>query len=132
MEKLKQFHGHISLYGETGLQALYLSNLEHSIRASGSILQTRNQQGLETQGSGDISEARIQDTGTTKVKSQLQPLTEESEAPKILSVDTKTEDGNSVCKVGSSPSDNSIVAPLDDLAMLAEQVVCAHCTYDPF
>ena len=68
----------------------------------------------------------------TKVKSQLQPLTEESEAPIILSVDTKTEDGNSVCNVGSSPSDNSIVAPLDDLAMLAEQVVCAHCTYDPF
>ena len=67
----------------------------------------------------------------TKVKSRLQPLTEDSEAPIILSVDTKTEDGNSVCKVGSSPSDNSIVAPLDDLAMLAEQVV-SHCTYDPF
>ena len=68
----------------------------------------------------------------TKVKSQLQPLTEESEAPIILSVDTKTEHRNSVCKVGSSPSDNSIAAPLDDLAMLAEQVVCARCTYDPF
>ena len=65
----------------------------------------------------------------TKVKSQLQPLTLESEAPVVLSVDTKTEDGNSVCKGGSSPSDNSIVAPLDDLEMLSEQVVYASCTY---
>ena len=65
----------------------------------------------------------------TKIKSQLQPLTPESEALVILSVDTKTEDGNSVCKGGSSPSDNSIVAPLDDLEMLSEQVVCASCTY---
>ena len=56
----------------------------------------------------------------TKVKSQTQPLTPESEAPIILSVDTKTEDGNSVCKGGSSPSDNSIVAPLDDQEMLSD------------
>ena len=55
----------------------------------------------------------------TKVKSQLQSLTPESEAPVILSVDTKTEDGNSVRKGGSSPSDNSIVAPLDDQEMLS-------------
>ena len=27
LENLKQFRGHSSLYGETGLQALYLSNL---------------------------------------------------------------------------------------------------------
>ena len=100
--------------------------------ASGSILQTRYQQGLETQGSGDISEARIQDTGMKKVKSQLQPLSPESEAPIILSVDTKTEDGNSVCKGGNSPSNNSIMAPLEDLEMLPDQVVCASCTYDPF
>ena len=56
----------------------------------------------------------------TKVISQLQHLTPESEAPVIFSVDTKTEDGNSVCKGGSSPSDNSIVAPLDDLDMLSD------------
>ena len=52
-----------------------------------SILQTQYQQGLETQRSGDISKA-------TEAKSQLQPLTAESEAPVTLSVDTKTEDGN--------------------------------------
>ena len=68
----------------------------------------------------------------TKVISHLQTLTPESEAPVILTVDTKTEDGNSVCKGGSSPSDYSIVAPLDDQEMLSDQVVRASCTYDPF
>ena len=48
-----------------------------------------------------------------KVKSQLQPLTVESEAPVILSVDTKTEDRNSVCKGGSSTSDNSVIFSVD-------------------
>ena len=122
LENRKQFHDHSSLSGEAG----------HSIRASGSILQTWYQQGLETQWSGDISEAGIQDTGMTKVISHLQTLTPESEAPVILTVDTKTEDGNSVCKGGSSPSDYSIVAPLDDQEMLSDQVVRASCTYDPF
>ena len=60
-----------------------------------SILQTQYQQGLETQRSGDISKA-------TEVKSQLQPLTAKSEAPITLSVDTKTEDGNSVRVKGQS------------------------------
>ena len=67
-----------------------------------SILQTQYQQGLETQRSGDISEAGIQDTGMIKVISHLQTLTPESEAPVILTVDTKTEDGNSVRVKGQS------------------------------
>ena len=53
------------------------------------------------------------------MSSRILLLTPESEAPVILSVDTKTEDGNSVRKGGSSPSDNSIVAPLDDQEMLS-------------
>ena len=55
-----------------------------------------------------ISKAGIQDTGMTKVKSQLQTLTAESEAPIILNVDTKTEDRNLGCKGGNSTSDNSV------------------------
>ena len=44
----------------------------------------------------------------TKVKSQLQTLTAESEAPVILNVDTKTEDRNLGYKGGNSTSDNSV------------------------
>ena len=44
----------------------------------------------------------------TKVKSQLQTFTAESEAPVILNVDTKTEDRNLGCKGGNSTSDNSV------------------------
>ena len=62
-----------------------------------------------TKGSGDISKVGIQDTSMAKVKSQLQPLTAKSEATVILSVDTKTEDRNSMCKRGSSTSNNSVI-----------------------
>ena len=44
----------------------------------------------------------------TKVKSQLQTLTAESEALVILNVDTKTEDRNLGGKGGSSTSNNSV------------------------
>lgn len=56
-----------------------------------------------------------------EVKSQLLPVRAESEAPVALSADTKTEDENSVC-VKETTLHNR-VAPIDELAMLVEQVV---------
>ena len=68
-----------------------------------SILETENQRGSEIQGSRDVSEAGTQKAGMTKVKSQLQHVITESEAPATVSTDTKTEDLKfRVCNGGKS------------------------------
>ena len=91
--------------------------------ASGSILETQYQQGFETPGSGDTSEVGIQNAGMTEGKSQPQPIRTESEVPTTLNANTKTENGNSESvKEASLPSDNSVVTPLDNPSVLAEQV----------
>ena len=62
----------------------------------------------------------------TKVKSQLQHVVTESEAPTTISTDTKTKDGNSESVMEASlPSDILVTAPLDNPTMLAEQFVSA-------
>ena len=54
----------------------------------------------------------------------MQPVRTESEAP--ITADTKTEDGNSKSiKEARLPSDNSVMEPLDNPVVLAEQVVFA-------
>ena len=95
--------------------------------ASQSILETENQQGSESQGSRDVSEARTQKACMTEVKSQLQHVVTESEGPAIVTTDTKTKDGNSESVMESSlPSNISVVtAPLDNPTVLAEQFVSA-------
>uniref|UniRef100_A0A2N9GJ48 U1-type domain-containing protein n=1 Tax=Fagus sylvatica TaxID=28930 RepID=A0A2N9GJ48_FAGSY len=91
--------------------------------ASGSILETQYQQGFETPGSGDTSEVGIQNAGMTEGKSQPQPIRTESEVPTTLNANTKTENGNSESvKEASLPSDNSVMTPLDNPSVLAEQV----------
>ena len=91
-----------------------------------SILETENQRGSEIQGSRDVSEAGTQKVGMTKVKSQLQHVVTESEAPTTISTDTKTKDGNSESVMEASlPLDILVTTPLDNPTMLAEQFVFA-------
>ena len=88
-----------------------------------SILQTQYQQGWGTQRSGDISKA-------TEAKSQLQPLTAESEAPVTFKYWHQNWGWKfSACKGAKSPTYNWIVAPLDDLAMLYAPNDLAPITY---
>ena len=62
----------------------------------------------------------------TKVKSQLQHVVTESEAPTTISTDTKTKDGNSESVMEASlPLDILVTTPLDNPTMLAEQFVFA-------
>lgn len=71
--------------------------------ASGSSLEKHHHSGSETQQSGYISEAQIQNTDMIEAKVQLQPVSRESEAPASLSTNTKTENVESDISVMAPP-----------------------------
>ena len=101
-----------------GMQSILEKWEERWVYDIQSIVQTQYQQGFETQRSGDISKA-------TEVKSQLQPLTAESEAPVTLSFDTKTEDGNSVRGKEQSqpqPEYSEALQPCSHLSWIDKQI----------
>lgn len=61
--------------------------------APGTTYETQYQQGSETQGSGDTSEAGMQNGSIMEAEVQPQPITTESEAPASLSTDETIENG---------------------------------------
>lgn len=93
---------------------------------SGSALGNQYQPGSETQGSLHVSVAG--NTGPAEANVQQQPISTESEAPSSASTDTKTEnvESESLNRVVSLLSENSVMALPDNPGMMVvEQVVSA-------